>query len=140
VNKVVFAPPRPAAPLAVAGAAAAVCIAVALADPTTPGGVIPVCPSKALLGINCPGCGSSRMLYSLLHGDVPAAIRFNALGLLALAVLAYTFVVWTLNRIRRRSATMWHQRRYAPHITLVLVLIWFTIRNIPIEPFTALRV
>ncbi|WP_131724959.1 DUF2752 domain-containing protein, partial [Mycobacteroides abscessus] len=60
---------RLAAPAAVAGAVAAGCAAVWFGDPTTPGGVLPVCPLKALTGLDCPGCGGLRMVYSLMHGD-----------------------------------------------------------------------
>ena len=48
---------RIAAPAAVAGVTAAGCAGVWLGDPTTPGGVLPVCPFKALTGLDCPGCG-----------------------------------------------------------------------------------
>jgi len=42
-----------------------------------------VCPTKALLDIDCPGCGGMRMVYSLLHGDIGAALRYNALSVIA---------------------------------------------------------
>ena len=77
---------RLAAPAGVAALSACVCAAVVWADPTTPGGPIPPCPTRALFGLWCPGCGSSRMLYSLLHLDVPSALRYNAVGVLAVLV------------------------------------------------------
>ena len=83
-----------AAPLAVAAAAAGGCAVIWLANPTVPGGILPVCPTKALLGIDCPGCGSLRMIYSLLHLDVPAALRFNALGMVAVLLLLWAYGVW----------------------------------------------
>lgn len=43
-----------AGPLLVAAGAVCGCAALAVADPTTPGGPTPVCPTKALLGITCP--------------------------------------------------------------------------------------
>ena len=70
-----------AAPLVVAASTTLMCAAIWVGDPTTPNGPLPVCPTKALLGIDCPGCGSARMLYSLMHGNLVAAARFNALGL-----------------------------------------------------------
>lgn len=53
-----------------------------------PGGLLPVCPTNALLGIGCPGCGSLRMVYSLLRLDLPTAARFNMLGVPALLLPA----------------------------------------------------
>ncbi|RBO94097.1 DUF2752 domain-containing protein [Nocardia puris] len=133
-------PHRLIAPVAVAGAGALACVAVWFADPTTSGGIIPVCPSKFLLGINCPGCGSSRMLYSLLHGDIPAAVHYNALALLALVVLLGTYVFWARDRVRDQRTRRWYQRHRAPQVVLALVLGWLVVRNIPVAPFTSLRV
>ncbi|MDI9914938.1 DUF2752 domain-containing protein [Rhodococcus sp. IEGM 1379] len=128
------------APLGVAIAAIAVCAFISWSDPTTPGGVIPVCPTKALFNVNCPGCGSTRMLYSLIHGDVVGAAHFNAFGLAMLVALGFTYVSWTSARIRRKPAVMWHQMRWSPVIILTLVLIWSAVRIIPIPSLAELRV
>jgi hypothetical protein len=45
------------------------------------------CPSQALLGIDCPGCGLTRSFVHLAHGDWRHAFEKHRLGwLLALAV------------------------------------------------------
>jgi hypothetical protein len=41
-----------------------------VADPTGP------CLWHSLTGINGPGCGGTRMVYYLLHGDLAQAARF----------------------------------------------------------------
>lgn len=129
-----------AAPLAVAAGAAAAAAFIWAADPTTPGGVIPECPTKHYLHVICPGCGSMRMIYSLLHLDLASAFRFNAVGVLALFVLAYAYFRWTWGRLRGVRPVPWHARRYAPHIVLAVVAVWLVVRNIPVAPFTSLRV
>ena len=101
---------RLAAPAGVVALSACACAAVVWADPTTPGGPIPPCPTRALFGVWCPGCGSSRMLYSLLHLDVPSALRYNAVGVLAVLVLAWSFAVWTVGRARDRRYAAWPGR------------------------------
>lgn len=116
------------------------CTAVWFGDPTTPGGVLPACPTKLLLHITCPGCGSQRALYSLLHGDLPAALHYNALAVVAMALLlssfgAYCARLWTGRRIRG-----WHNMRWSAVVVLVVVLVWFAVRNIPVEPFWSLHV
>ncbi|HEY0229106.1 MAG TPA: DUF2752 domain-containing protein, partial [Mycobacterium sp.] len=63
-----LAPRGLGAPLLVVASTTAACVAIWIGDPTTPHGPLPVCPTEALLGIDCPGCGSLRMLYSLMHG------------------------------------------------------------------------
>ncbi|MGH3725557.1 MAG: DUF2752 domain-containing protein [Mycobacterium sp.] len=132
---------RLVAPAALVGVTAAGCVAIWFADPTTPGGVLPVCPFKALTGLDCPGCGGLRMVYSLMHGDVLGALRYNAVALVALGFLAVCFVAWT--RSRWRGEVDWNPpwiRGWVPTVTLVVFVAWFVVRMIPIAPFTALRV
>lgn len=128
------------APLAVAAATTLACAAIWVGDPTTPHGPLPVCPTKALLGIDCPGCGSMRMLYSLMHGDLPAALRFNALGLVAVALLVWAYGAWTYGRLAARRIGSWQRQRWSAVVTLALVSAWFVVRNIPFAPFTGLYV
>lgn len=127
-------------PAAAVAAAGLCCAVVLVANPTVPGGALPVCPTKLLLGIDCPGCGTLRMIYSLLHGDVAAAVRFNVVALVALPLLAWAWVAWTTGRWRGRPVTSWQHWRWAPMVTLVVVGIWWVVRNIPVEPFTHLKV
>jgi Protein of unknown function (DUF2752) len=124
----------------VAAGAGLVCAAVWIGDPTTPGGPLPVCPTKALLGIDCPGCGTLRMLYSVLHGDLMAAVKFNALALIALVLLIFAFGAWTYGRVVGRRIWSWQHYRWSAAVTLVLVSVWFVLRNLPFAPFTGLYV
>jgi hypothetical protein len=39
----------------------------------------PRCPIHELTGLLCPGCGATRALAALLHGNLVAALRQNAL-------------------------------------------------------------
>ncbi|BBX64832.1 membrane protein [Mycobacterium saskatchewanense] len=135
-----FAPLSLAAPLAVAASTTLVCAAVWVGDPTTPNGPLPVCPTKALLGIDCPGCGSMRMLYSLMHGNLLAAARFNALGLAALVLLVWAYLAWTYGRATGRRIRGWQHQRWSAAVALGLVVIWFVVRNLPFAPFSALHV
>lgn len=128
------------APLLVAASTTLACAAIWLGDPTTPNGPLPVCPTKALLGIDCPGCGSLRMLYSLMHGNLLAAARFNALGLVAVGLLVWAYLTWTYGRLVGRRIRSWQHRRWAAVVALSLVLVWFVVRNLPFAPFTALFV
>jgi hypothetical protein len=128
------------APAAVAVGACAACAVVAWANPTDQGNPLPPCPTKALLGINCPGCGSMRMVYSLLHGDLGAAAHYNVVALVTLPLLVLAFVTWTVGRWRGRPVRSWQHWRWAPTVALVVLGTWFVIRNIPAEPFRSLKV
>lgn len=133
-------PLRLGAPLLVGALAGCTCVAVWIGDPTTPGGFLPVCPTKALLGIDCPGCGTLRMLYSVLHGDLPAALKFNALALVALVLLVFAFATWTYGQVVGRRIWSWQHYRWSAAATMVLVSVWFVVRNLPFAPFTRLYV
>jgi hypothetical protein len=128
------------APLVVAASTTLMCAAIWVGDPTTPNGPLPVCPTKALLGIDCPGCGSLRMLYSLMHGNLLAAARFNALGLAAVVLLVRAYLAWTYGRVMGRRIRGWQHHRWSATVTLALVVAWVVVRNIPFAPFSALYV
>ena len=129
-----------AAPVAVAAVAVGGCAAIWLANPTVPGGILPVCPTKLLLGIDCPGCGSLRMIYSLLHLDLAAAVRFNAFGLVAVALLLWAYAAWTYGRLAGRQVRSWQHLRWSAPVLLVVTLAWFVVRNLNFGPFPALYV
>jgi hypothetical protein len=39
----------------------------------------PQCPSKYVMGYDCPGCGSQRAVHSLLNGELEKAFNYNPL-------------------------------------------------------------
>jgi hypothetical protein len=50
----------------------------------------PQCPLHHYFGILCPGCGTTRALAALLHGNLNEALRLNTLTTLLLPiVIAY---------------------------------------------------
>ncbi|MDH6197737.1 hypothetical protein M2272_004392 [Mycobacterium frederiksbergense] len=80
------------------------------------------------------------MLYSLMHGDLVAAARFNAVGLLALGLLGWAYVAWTRGRVSGRQIRSWQHHRWSAVAALVVVLVWFVVRNLPFAPFDSMRV
>lgn len=92
--------------LLIGGVCAAVACHVAAAvffadhDPYTTQVFAP-CPLLQLTGWQCPGCGSTRALYSLLHGDVAKAFAMNPL-LLASYASALLLVAMTVAERSRR--------------------------------------
>ena len=129
-----------ARPLGVAALAIVACAVIWFADPTTPGGLLPPCPTKTLLGIDCPGCGSLRMLYSLMHGDLSAALRYNAVGMVAVVLLVIAYGTWTYGLVRGRPVRGWQHWRWSPAVALIVTVAWFIVRNLNFGPFPALYV
>lgn len=72
----------------VAGAAIAVGAAfyIRAVDPNNGG--YPFCPLKYATGIDCPACGGLRCVYSLMNGDIGAAMDQNLLAVLVLPMVA----------------------------------------------------
>jgi hypothetical protein len=65
------------------------------------------------------------MLYSLLHGNLLAAAKFNA---------------WTCGRVFDRRIWSWQHHPWVPPVTIAVVVAWSIVRNLPFGPFPALRV
>lgn len=64
--------------------------------------IFPPCVLLHLTGLQCPGCGGTRALYSLLHGDVLGSLQMNPLviaGYLAV-ILGVTGVLIERRRAR----------------------------------------
>jgi hypothetical protein len=95
----------------------------------------PQCPFHALTGLNCPGCGTTRALHQLVHGDVIGAFEFNPLTMSLLPVFGF-FLAWytvatltgrTMPRISLPGPYLW--------IFLFLVFGFGIVRNTPLYPF-----
>lgn len=101
-------------------------------------GFYPRCALYVTTGLYCPGCGSTRALYYLLHGEVAAALRCNLLLVCGLPVLAfvsarYGYCWWARKPLPRLNIQPWQIK------ILIGALVLFTIlRNIPCAPFTFL--
>jgi hypothetical protein len=98
-------------------------------------GFFPVCPFRALTGFTCPGCGTTRGLHKLFHGDVVGAFQLNPLMLLLLPILFFVLIRYTSATMQGRSINM--NRLDAKYIwTLFAVVLSFWIfRNTPFYPF-----
>ena len=88
------------------------------------------CPFHLVTGLNCPGCGVSRMLLSLLRLDFAAAFRYNAVLFCMLPLLALLLGFWLYRYIRfgaRRST----KAAEVTELALVGVLVvWGVVRNV----------
>ena len=112
--------------LLVLGAAA--CIVLLAIPPGSPHAKwLPKCMFHQMTGLYCPGCGATRALSAMLHGDVKASLHNNLLLFPLLALIVFLLM---------KPETSLKQP-FA--ITIVAVVLAFTIlRNIPAAPFTYL--
>ncbi|MGW6572926.1 DUF2752 domain-containing protein [Streptomyces sp. NPDC054945] len=109
------------------GVFATVAVVVGRADPARPGR-FPSCPFHALTGFDCPGCGSLRALYQLVHAHVAAAADYNLLLVAALPCAAFVWLRVVTGRPTRRTVPPWR----GPRVILVLLALWTVVRNLPV--------
>ncbi len=126
-------PRRLLAPAATIVGTAGVLGYLALVNPSEPGHY-PLCPTNALLGVDCPGCGMLRGTHALLTGDVPRALDHNLL-LVALVPLALVLLVrWARQAWRGVvppvSARAFRFRTRVIVVSLVLILVFGVLRNL----------
>ena len=123
---------RLVAPLGVGIATAAGLAYLFAVDPNEPGHY-PLCPTQALLGVDCPGCGLTRATYALLHGDVPTALDHNLLVLPLWGAAVIAWAIWLGRAVRGRSpvrsarASALESRLAI--LALVLLVVFGVVRN-----------
>lgn len=92
--------------------------------------IYPRCQFHRLTGLNCPGCGGTRAVYALLHGDLLAALRDNALVVLGLAAAGLRGACFRLNRLRGRPNGPFFPARWLLPL-LAGMLLFGIVRNLP---------
>jgi hypothetical protein len=106
--------------------------------PPTEASYYPRCTFHALTGLHCPGCGATRCLYALLHGELAQAVSCNLLVLLALPFLAVWGLRHFLAALRNTRPTPWRCPPWALWSLTAGLLAFGVLRNIPAHPFTLL--
>ncbi len=91
--------------LIVAGPIAGI-VSLAIMSPAGDG--LTTCPFALLTGMACPGCGMTRALSHLLHGDMTTALIYHPLSPLALT-LGLAAWVWYLLRRTGRVGPLGHR-------------------------------
>lgn len=115
--------------LAVAGVAALYSF-----DPNTTDSPFAACIFQTLTGFWCAGCGITRALHALVHGDIVRAFAMNPLAMLLVpcAALAWAWgggwqPAWAAPIIRFLSK---------PMLWVVLIPAYWIARNLPWAPFS----
>ena len=79
----------------------------------------PHCVFHDLTGLQCPGCGTTRALHHLLHGDLAGALRLNAMLFVVVPFGAFATV-------SRRAAT----HPVTGWVALAVTVAWWVLRNL----------
>ena len=123
-----------AMPIALALAVIAGFIILRSFDPNAPGNFFPKCIFKAVTGFDCIGCGLTRALHALAHGDLVRAFDLNPLAMLALPLMPL-MVLHARGQLPKAlhplmAATM------RPKLWIVLLPAYWIARNLPWWPFS----
>ena len=89
----------------------------------------PRCTFLTLTGLKCPGCGTQRAIHALLHGNFLEAVRFNAMMVASVPLLA----LYGYAEIVRKSKPRFYNKVNSTPIILtifVLVVLWCILRNV----------
>jgi len=117
--------------LAALGGAVAAVAYVGLADPGSGTSLYPACPSRLLLGLDCPACGGLRGTHDLLHGDVVGALDHNLLLPALLALYAYAAVLFFAPLVGRVVRPL-RPPRWALVAGAVVFAVFTVLRNLPV--------
>lgn len=121
--------PAARVPLAVLAGGAAGVAWLLVQDPHEPGHLFPRCPFRLVTGLQCPACGGTRVVYDLLHLDVPAAWRDNALLLLVSPVLLWLLARWLVAGLQGRTVHLALGSTGA-RVLLGTAVTWAVVRNL----------
>ncbi len=105
-------------------------------DPNAEGNPFPPCMFRAFTGWFCIGCGLTRALHALAHGDVLRAFSMNPLGIITLALIPL-LTAWSWGWQPRRLQPLM-KVVMEPKLWLVLLPTYWVARNLPWFPFTLL--
>lgn len=100
--------------------------------------IFPSCPFRALTGFDCPGCGTLRGAHQLLHGNILAALDLNLMMVLMLPYLCISFfLMLSFDSIGRRMPSFYIPSKWIWGLLMVILVFW-VVRNIPVYPFAVL--
>ena len=90
----------------------------------------PRCIFHQTTGLLCPGCGSLRALHQLLHGQIVAAVHFNALLVLGTPMAAWLAVRSLSRRLNGQSQSLGLHPAWL-WTALAAVVLFGILRNLP---------
>lgn len=114
--------------------AAAGFVMLRLFDPNKPGNPFPKCIFKTLTGFDCIGCGVTRALHALAHGDIVRAFDMNPLAMLVLPLLP--LILLDARGLLSARFKPFMSIATTPKLWLIVLPSFWILRNLPWWPFS----
>ncbi len=105
-------------------------------DPNASNNRFPPCMFRALTGYYCVGCGLTRALHALVHGDIVRAFAMNPLAMILFPLMPLMLLHtrgWQPVRLQPLMSIV-----MTPKLWLLLLPAYWIARNLPWWPFTLL--
>jgi len=90
---------------------------------------LPSCYLYELTGIYCPGCGCTRAVYALIHGNVILSLKQNPLVIVSLAALFVLYIELVFRAFGKKLRTF-VQSKYFLWGAFIAIMIYTVLRNI----------
>ena len=90
-----------------------------------------LCPIKTITGLDCPGCGITRMFVALFHGNIYQAFRYNPLIFIELPIIFILIILYKLKKEYRKAINI------VFIVLLIVTIVYGILRNIPMFYFLA---
>lgn len=113
---------RVAAPVVAGVGVIAATLFIRTVDPHVPG-VYPPCPTKALFGIDCPGCGGLRATNCLANGDIAGALDHNMLFVVMVPFLILGWGLWMYRAWTGRQPAPTRARTLVASVLPIVLLV-----------------
>jgi len=107
-------------------------------DPATHKNFYPPCMFYKLTGLFCPGCGFLRAFHQLLHFNLIRALDYNCLSVFLLPLIIIELLNEIVFRIQKRKIYQLFIPQKFIFVLLILIILFFILRNIPEYPFDIL--
>ncbi|MCU1356667.1 MAG: hypothetical protein JWM89_2085 [Acidimicrobiales bacterium] len=115
-------------PVALGAAAAAGTALLAIGNPDTTH--VPLCPLKAITGLDCPFCGSLRAVHSLTRLRVGEALDHNLVFTVAVPFVVVGWLLWLRRTVAGRPAPA-PAPRWATTVAVAVLVAFGIARNLP---------
>lgn len=97
--------------------------------------IFPPCVFYSATGLYCPGCGMTRAMHALLNGELLKAVNFNPLFFLFLPLFLYMVIVQIKSLIKTGKITNIRINYQLMRLILLIVILFWVLRNINCYPF-----
>ena len=88
------------------------------------------CPIHEITGLYCPGCGITRMLFSILKLDFYKAFRYNVLLFIMFPFALFLFIEKIYSELKKRKPLYKKIPEKVWVILIIILIIYAILRNI----------